>query len=230
MAVGMGCDEGLFRNLDDIPKASIIKMGNVEQHPLFLHTPDGLPAEVCKTVILAGERARAEVVCLVPGQYTVAAAELIIAVDPGKVLAHRRHALYADKDIYLAVGIGLHHLVIAMDDAERPALGSLCLYGSHDLLGTLYIVHVIRRVYPNNKNTSFNAALAETLQMAAIKYVRLAIETASSHITPDIRVCIKIHSFAFRKITGANLFKRCAGVILSLQNSRLCQKLMRRRG
>ena len=69
-----------------------------------------------------------------------------------------------------------------------------------------------------------------TLQVAAIKYVRLAIETASSHITPDIRVCIKIHSFAFRKITGANLFKRCAGVVLSLQNSRLCQKLMRRRG
>ena len=85
--------KGFFVILDDIPKASVIKMRNVEQHPLFLHTPDGTPCRgLCKPVILAGERARARRwFALVPGQYTVAAAELVQQRSiPGKVLAHRR--------------------------------------------------------------------------------------------------------------------------------------------
>ena len=82
-----------------------------------------------------------------------------------------------------------------MDNAERLALGDLRLCSCHDLLGTLDIVHVIRGIDPDNEDAAFHAALAQPLEVAAVKYVRLAVQPAGRHVTPDIGMCIKIHNF-----------------------------------
>ena len=194
-AVGVGRNEWFLRDLDQIPEAVVVQVGNVEQHALFLHAANCLLAHVGQTVVLAGQCARAEIVCLVPGQNAVTAAEVVVAVNPAQVLAHRCHALDADEDVDLAVGICLHHFVIGMDNPERLALGDLRLCRSHDLLGTLDIVHVIRGVNPDDEDAAFHAALAHALEVAAVKYVRLAVEPAGRHVTPDIGMCIKIHNF-----------------------------------
>ena len=194
-AVGVGCDEGLLRDLHEIPEARLVQVGNVEHHALLLHAANSLLAGLRQAVVLAGQRTRAELVRLVPRQNAVAAAEIIVAVDPAEVLAHRGHALDADENVDLAVGVRLHHLVIRVDNAERLALGDLRLGSRHDLLGALDIVHVIRGIDPDDEDAAFHAALAQPLEVAAVKYVRLAVQPARRYITPDVRVCIKIHNF-----------------------------------
>ena len=96
------------------------------------------------------------------------AAEVVVAVNPAQVLAHRCHALDADEDVDLAVGICLHHFVIGMDNPERLALGDLRLCRSHDLLGALDIVHVIRGVNPDDEDAAFHLTGTKPVQMVIL--------------------------------------------------------------
>ena len=205
-AVGVGGDHRAAGQLQDLPKAGVVQVGDVDEHPQVLHPAECLPAQRGEALpgVLGG--AGGEAVVLVPGQHPHPDAQGRQAVQRLQPLPHGLHALDGQEGVELPLRPGGLRLPGRADHRQPGALGELRLgAGEHDLQPRPGVLPAgdalpeglpLSPAVPQGQDQPLDPAPAEAGQVAPLQHMVLAQEAAAGHVVKQVGMSVENHSHA----------------------------------
>ena len=169
-------------------------MGHVQDHPQILNLTHGFTAKICKPAVFAAPCAGSQRIFFVPGKACVSGAELVEFIDHINILADTLQALQTDEGVHFSVRLCLHHILIGTAYLHNIRTLRLFLGNSiHHLMSPFQRILVIRRIIPDDENTTLDISLFQPFIVVFTEDIVFAVQIVVSHIRPNVTVSIKIH-------------------------------------
>ena len=204
-AVGVGGDDRAMGQLQYLPKAAVVQVGDVRQHPEVSHSPEGPAAQVRQALggVLGGPGG--EAVFLVPGQHPQPEAQ---GGQPVQLLRALQalHALNGQEGVQLSLRPGGFRLFRGADQGQPGTLGEFRLgAGEHDLQpvgGALRPGDALPEglalspAIPEGQDKALDAAPAQAVQVTSLQHPGFSRQAAAGHIVKQIGMPVKNHKNA----------------------------------
>ena len=141
-AVGVGGDHRSLRQIHNIPKAAVTGVRYIRQDVQPLHPADRLPPQLRQALVRVAAGTAGQQVFLVPRQHPHSDTPLCILFQPLQPVAHRFHALHAQKGEQLALRLRFPGLRRRPYQCQPGALCQLLPSAGHHLLRPLPAIPV----------------------------------------------------------------------------------------